>query len=63
MERLTYRGPVTNDPVSKGACKNVSCSGDCDNCKIGKIISRLCEYEDTGLTPEEIEALKTSSQS
>lgn len=53
MERLTYRSPLGN-AVSYGACENVVCTArDCDKCKIGAIISRLCTYEDTGLEPEE----------
>ena len=57
MERLTYRSPFFNHAVSKGACQHVECNGKCDGCKIGEIISKLCEYEDTGFTPEEIMAL------
>ena len=55
MERLTYRSPKFNNPVSNGACKDITCSDECDSCKINDLIAKLCAYEDTGLTPEEIE--------
>ena len=58
MDRLTYRSPRFNRPVSKGACLDVKCGEKCDDCKIGEIISRLCEYEDTGLEPVDIERFK-----
>lgn len=54
MERLTYRSPGLRNPVSYGACEDVKCRGVCDQCKIGAIVSKLCDYEDTGLKPEEI---------
>lgn len=54
MERLTYRSPVLHNEVSYGACEGVECCCDCENCKIGAIISKLCAYEDTKVTPEEI---------
>ena len=57
MGRLTYRSPALHNAVSYGACEGVECCSDCDNCKIGAIIYKLCAYEDTGLEPEEIVAL------
>ena len=30
----------------------------CDTCEVKMIFNRLSQYEDTGLTPEEIKALK-----
>ena len=54
MERLTYRSPKFNNPVSNGACKDITCSDECDSCKINDLIAKLCAYEDTGLEPEEI---------
>lgn len=33
----------------------------CKDCPIGKMIDRLCAYEDTGLEPEEIVTLKESA--
>lgn len=61
MKRLTYRTPRFNRAVSKGACMGVECSNDCDKCKIEEIILKLCEYEDTGLTPEEVLELEKSA--
>lgn len=53
MERLTYRSPLGN-AVSYGACEDVKCKvRDCDKCKVGAMICRLCAYEDTGLDVEE----------
>ena len=54
MDRLTYRSPKFNNPVSNGACKDITCSDECDSCKINDLIAKLCAYEDTGLEPEEI---------
>ena len=54
MERLTYRRPRFNNPVSNGACEKIKCSAKCDSCKINDLITKLCAYEDTGLEPEEI---------
>ena len=62
MERLTYRSPRFNQAVSKGACLGVKCGGKCDECKIEEIIAKLCEYEDTGLMPEEVVALQASNE-
>ena len=56
-ERLTERSP-RRVPISKrNICSNSPwyCHDfDCKDCPIGEILNRLCEYEDTGLTPEEI---------
>ena len=54
MERLTYRSHKFNNPVSHGACKDITCYAKCDSCKINDLIAKLCAYEDTGLEPEEI---------
>ena len=54
MDRLTCRIPEFNNPVSNGACKDITCSCECDSCKINDLIAKLCAYEDTGLEPEEI---------
>lgn len=63
-ERLTERSPH-RVPISKrNICSNSPwyCHDfDCKDCPIGEIINRLCEYEDIGLTPEEILQLKGSS--
>lgn len=53
MERLTYRSQLGN-AVSYGACEDVKCKvRDCDKCKVGVAICRLCDYEDAGLEPAE----------
>lgn len=62
MDRLTYTSPLGNR-VSKGACAGVQCNFGCDACGIGKIISRLWEYEEIGLTPEAIEQQLTNFSS
>lgn len=33
----------------------------CEGCPVKKIMDRLCEYEDTGLTPEEVFTMKKSA--
>lgn len=64
MERLTAREdntPITNPDTLGDVCAKlpVLCHDyDCIDCPLGKIIDRLCEYEDTGLTPAEIMDLK-----
>ena len=58
MERLTYRSPRFNNPVSNGACEKIKCSAKCDSCKINDLIAKLCAYEDTGIEPEEIKELR-----
>ena len=62
MERLTYRSPRFNNPVSNGACEKIKCSAKCDSCKINDLIAKLCAYEDTGLEPEEIIGLKNTCE-
>lgn len=40
-------------------CDSVCCSGlDCRDCVMQECFTRLGEYEDTGLTPEQIRELK-----
>lgn len=56
MERLTMK--VGGVVMPKGFCKDTSCAGDCGECIVDKMLCRLAAYEDTGLTPEEIEELK-----
>ncbi|MCX4356856.1 MAG: hypothetical protein OSJ43_11670 [Oscillospiraceae bacterium] len=64
MDRLTAR----IDGYSHGKCgrnldialKNKSYNRGCFECTA--IIERLCEYEDTGLTPEEITAMKADNK-
>lgn len=38
------------------------CSDKCDGCGIQEAFDRLADYEDTGLTPEEVEALKAENK-
>ena len=54
MERLTskLKGQWLCD--HKGFCTAASC----ENCIVAKQIERLAEYEDTGLTPEQISEYK-----
>lgn len=33
----------------------------CEGCPVKKLIDRLCEYEETGLTPEQIAEMKKSA--
>ena len=58
MERLTCRSPKFNNPVSNGACKDITCFGKCDSCKINDLIAKLCAYEDAGLEPEDVRRLQ-----
>lgn len=62
MERLTMRGPKFGAPISIDVCANVACSGICADCKVNELIVRLCGYEDTELTPEEVKRLKEYMQ-
>lgn len=65
MERLTshskYSGtPTPNLKTIGDVCMKMPFCDDydaCEGCEIRRIIDRLCEYEDTGLTPEEISIL------
>ena len=62
MERLTYRSHKFNNPVSHGACKDITCYAKCDSCKINDLIAKLCAYEDTGLEPEGIADAVTAAK-
>lgn len=69
MERLTikYEGlfvpkkTCTIDRFGEAddcdSCDSV-CESDCENCAVQECFTRLGEYEDTGLTPEQIRVLK-----
>ncbi len=37
------------------------CDNDCESCKTQEAFDRLAAYEDTGLTPEEVEAVKADN--
>lgn len=64
MERLTERTvdsfgvkrTCLRDPVKKSICDG--CKSDCDTCSFKLTVEKLATYEDTGLEPEEIEALR-----
>lgn len=67
MERLTekqsagYDLKEMNGNYCDDYCKTQSLTQSlttCNDCGIYEAIQRLAEYEDTGLTPEEIESLK-----
>lgn len=60
MERLTIREESTAAPNRETigdicATLPILCHDfECKECPLGRLIDRLCEYEDTGLMPEEI---------
>ncbi len=61
MDRLTYERltKACNDPWDYCGLDKV-CKRDCfkpEPCKMPKMIHRLAEYEDTGLTPDEVAEL------
>ena len=64
MERLTIRKkgvPIADTEKFGDLCSKLPwlCHDfECNECPLGRIIDRLCEYEDTGLTPSEIVKLK-----
>lgn len=66
MERLTAHSesngtPVPNRDTIGDLCMKMDFCLDydfCEGCPVKAMIDRLCEYEDTGLTPEEIMKLK-----
>ncbi len=65
MERLTAHSKPSGSPIPSEALGDICLEMDfCDNfdfcagCPIGRLINLLCEYEDTGLTPKQIENLK-----
>ncbi len=55
MERMTHR--YTDGEAWASVCKVSACRDN--ECK-GPIIDRLAAYEDTGLEPVEVEAMKTA---
>lgn len=64
MDRLTSRsqtGCAVPSGILGDICLKMSFCDEydfCDGCPVGKMIKRLCEYEDTGLTPKQIELMK-----
>lgn len=66
MEKLTQRRndtPVPNKTLGDLCWRMSFCEEFefCEGCPVGKLINRLCEYEETGLTPNDIEKLKKSA--
>lgn len=73
-ERLTTESAIVNGYILKGLCTigrdgkatdEMGCpefceisDGDCNNCPIQEAFTRLAEYENTGLSPAEIEGIK-----
>lgn len=65
MDRLTTHSPRTGSAIPSkqlgdiclriSGCENYDF---CEGCPINELLTRLCAYEDTGLTPEQIELLK-----
>lgn len=66
MNRLTYGASITGDLTIEGVdgqtcwkvCEDV---GNCDHCPIQTAFEHLASYEDTDLTPAEIEQLKAEN--
>ena len=77
MERLTIKSEIvsghynlkcmctvcTNGIVDSedGCVEYCELHDDCNDCQIQEAFDRLAAYEDTGLTPEEVEALKADN--
>ena len=65
MERLTVRNERFPDEAyypycfREDTCRGEGMSDKCDMCELpNKICRKLADYEDTGLTPEQIQELK-----
>lgn len=65
MERLTVRNERFPDEAyypycfREDTCRGEGMSDKCDMCELpNKICRKLADYEDTGLTPEQIQKLK-----
>ena len=60
MERMTFENMGcweiigTNSEMCRDTCDSVD-DGGCDNCQIYKAIKKLAAYENTGLSPEQIQ--------
>lgn len=71
MERLTYDSAIggehcwevrgADNLLCEEVCKNQGNKG-CEDCPIRKAIDRLAAYENTDLTPEEVERMKEYMQ-
>ena len=61
MERLTEKHYLGTDHYMK-CSGNCNVDMDCIDCpSFDRLVERLAAYEDTGLTPENVEALKLSA--
>lgn len=60
MVRLTRRNSHGSALVNYKAIKRIECTGNADI--IASLASKLAEYEDIGLTPEQINAIKSTEQ-
>lgn len=59
MERLTEKHYLSPGYYMACSAACISDDGTCEGCReLHKIVDRLAAYEDTGLTPEQIVALK-----
>lgn len=60
MKLCSFRnGEIYNIDGCEDRCEQHANSGeDCTNCDVQIAFNRLAAYEDTGLTPEEINAMK-----
>ncbi len=70
MDRMTHKDrfgryvlPEVDDWGEWAECREICDKAEgCDNCPIQRAIDRLAAYENTGLTPEEIIALKADNE-
>lgn len=65
MKRLTSHSKHSGCPVPSKELGDICLEMDfcdnfdfCDGCPVGRLINRLCEYEDTGFTPKQVENIK-----
>lgn len=69
MERLTTRSSLAGSPVPSEVLGDICMRMDfcdeydfCEDCPIGRLLNKLCEYEDTCLTPQQIGNMKKIRQ-
>lgn len=66
MYRLTKRSATgTAVPISTDICMQLTICDNydfCEWCPIGRMINKLADYEDTGLTPKQIAVIKKFRQ-
>lgn len=72
-KRLTTISEITDNPTLKALCEScaeMSCSelcelqedNNCMGCPLQEAFSRLAAYEDSGLSPEEVQALQRENE-